>query len=206
MKIHSYYFSHQKRIFDLALAGTLLLVLSPLLLLIGLAVLLTAGWPVIFKQKRTGKDGKTFTLFKFRTMQKNAVILKYRYQHLNEAPEPMFKIRHDPRFVGIGKSLAKAGLDELPQLWNIFKGEMSFVGPRPLPVKEAVSLPTEWRAWRERVKPGVFSQWAFSGEKHQSLEKWRKLEEKTLQTGASNEDIKQALLSLKAIVLSFFNR
>lgn len=189
MNIHPYYFSAPKRIFDAVLSAGLLAGLSPLFLIIGMGVFLTSGQPVIFRQKRTGKNGVVFILFKFRTMKKNAAVLKHRYQHLNEAPAPMFKIHNDPRLVGIGKLLSRIGLDELPQLWNILKGEMSFVGPRPLPVNEASHLPTAWKQWRERVKPGIFSEWALSGERHENLEQWRRLEKQTLRRGSLLKDL-----------------
>ena len=96
--IHSYYFSRQKRIFDILLAALLSVFLLPLSGIIALTVLITTGFPVIFKQKRTGKNGNTFMLYKFRTMQRNASLLKHKYEALNEAPLPMFKIHDDPRF------------------------------------------------------------------------------------------------------------
>jgi lipopolysaccharide/colanic/teichoic acid biosynthesis glycosyltransferase len=206
MKIHPFYFSRQKRLFDLGLAAFLLVILSPLLIVLGLVVLLTAGWPIIFKQKRTGKTGKVFTTYKFRTMLKNATMLKPKYAHLNEAPEPMFKIARDPRFVGVGWALSRTGLDELPQLWNIVRGEMSFVGPRPLPVGEARALPQGWRNWREQVRPGVFSQWARSEKKHLSLSTWKNLEENTLHQGSLKNDLLQIGGALNLIIASFFKR
>jgi lipopolysaccharide/colanic/teichoic acid biosynthesis glycosyltransferase len=206
MKIDPYYFSRGKRVFDLVVALLLLVLLSPLLVMIGAVVLLTAGAPLVFKQKRLGRGGLAFLTFKFRTMTRNATMLKPKYDHLNEAPAPMFKIARDPRFVGIGWLLSRTGLDELPQLWNVVRGEMSLVGPRPLPVGEARALPKDWRAWREQVRPGIFSQWALSGDKHQSLATWRKLEEATLQTGNPKEDLRQMFLTVKVIFLSLIKR
>src|SRR3990172_5431980 len=188
MQIHPYYFSPQKRTFDFATAFLLLVLLSPVLFILNLIIFITTGRPILFKQRRTGQNGKVFTLLKLRTMTKNAAMLKRKYQHLNEAPAPMFQIHNDSRFVGIGKWLARTGLDDLPQLWNILKGEMSFVGPRPLPVPEAVGLSNQWREWRERVKPGVFSEWALSGERHETLDHWQALEKETLRTGSVATD------------------
>jgi len=98
-----------------------------------------------------------------------------KYAHLNEADGPVFKIRNDPRFVGIGKSLARTGLDELPQLINVIKGEMSLVGPRPLPVYEAKKLTNAQKA-RELVKPGMTSSWVISGAHSLSFAEWMKLD------------------------------
>jgi lipopolysaccharide/colanic/teichoic acid biosynthesis glycosyltransferase len=139
-------------------------------------------------------------------MVRNATMLKPKYVKLNEAPAPMFKIKKDPRFVGAGWPLSRTGLDELPQLWNIVRGEMSFVGPRPLPVSEARALPADWRAWREQVRPGIFSQWALSQEKHLSLTKWRQLEKTTLTQGSLKTDLQQIFLTVKLIFMSLFNR
>lgn len=184
----------------------LLIGLSPLLLLIVALVLITAGPPILFCQKRTGKNGKTFMIYKFRTMEKNAVMLKPKYQHLNEAPVPMFKIHNDPRFVGIGRFLSRSGLDELLQLWNILKGEMSFVGPRPLPIQEAVSLSADWRQWREQVRPGVFSKWALSGERHESLNHWKQFEQETLKFGSVAADISYVILTPLTQIALLFKR
>lgn len=180
IKIHPHYFSFSKKLFDLTLAICLSIFISPIILIISLVILTTTGFPIIFKQKRTGQNEKTFTIFKFRTMKKNASLIKHKYLKMNEAPKPMFKIHNDPRFVGIGQFLSKSGFDELPQLLNIIKGEMSFVGPRPLPVKEAAALSKSWKFFREKVKPGVFSEWTLAEERHSSLKKWRILEEETL--------------------------
>ena len=187
--ISTHYFSLSKRTFDFSLAIFLAIFLSPLLLLIAITILISSGMPIIFTQKRTGKDGKTFTIYKFRTLKKNASLLKHKYLEFNEAPSPMFKIHNDPRFVGIGKLLSQSGFDELPQLVNIIKGEMSFVGPRPLPVQEAASLNQNWKSFREQVKPGVFSEWTLSSNRHSTLKKWQELEEKTLSYSNLKNDL-----------------
>lgn len=202
MTIHPYYFSFTKRCFDCLLAIVLLVGLSPLFLLVAVCILLTSGFPVIFRQNRMGWGGHVFRFLKFRTMKKNAQALKSRYWHLNEAPAPMFKIRNDPRFTAIGSFLSKSGLDELPQLWNILRGEMSFVGPRPLPVAEAQKLPATWRGWREQVRPGIFSEWAFSPKRHRSLKDWRELEEKTLKKGSVASDLARVFQSFSVIFSS----
>jgi lipopolysaccharide/colanic/teichoic acid biosynthesis glycosyltransferase len=189
MKIHPYYSSQQKRVFDLVLSLMLVVLLSPLLLLISLVIWFTAGWPVIFRQKRAGEGGRNFMVCKFRTMEKNAPMLKHHYLKLNEAPEPMFKIYDDPRFVGIGKFLSQSGLDELPQLWNILRGEMSFIGPRPLPSKEAQALPQKWQKLRNGVKPGVFSEWSTALQHRLKLTEWQELEKNTLKQGGLKYEV-----------------
>jgi lipopolysaccharide/colanic/teichoic acid biosynthesis glycosyltransferase len=189
LKIHSYYFSWQKRFFDILLACGLLMVGWPLLAGIAVGILVSGGWPVLYWQQRRGQHGHDFWMYKFRTMRHGAEKLQKRYLRFNQAPAPMFKIFDDPRFFGLGKWLSRTGLDELPQLINILKGEMSFVGPRPLPIKEAELLPRTWD-FRNRVKPGVFSEWSVSKERHSSLKKWLELEKKTVSQGGLLGDLR----------------
>jgi lipopolysaccharide/colanic/teichoic acid biosynthesis glycosyltransferase len=179
---HPYYSSMSKRVFDVVLSAALLLLLSPLLAVLAVAVYITVGSPVIFAQYRAGANRKPFQMLKFRTMRLGAEIDRKKFEHLNQAPYPMFKIFEDPRFIGIGRWLSQTGFDELPQLFNIFSGEMSFVGPRPLPTAKANQLDAQWD-FRYLVKPGIFSYWTLSKDRHKSLQIWRKLEEKTLIEG-----------------------
>lgn len=130
----------------------------------------------IFKQTRIGKDGKPFLMFKFRTMRLGAEEEKIRYLNLNEADGPVFKIKDDPRFTKFGKILAYTGIDELPQLINIIRGEMSLVGPRPLPVDEEREIPSQWRQKRNSVKPGITSSWAINGTHSLSFSEWMELD------------------------------
>ncbi len=143
----------------------------PLLVILFLLVKITSKGPFIFKQKRLGKDKKPFFIYKIRTMVENAEKLKAKIKHRNEADGPVFKIADDPRYTKVGKFLAKTGLDELPQLINILKGEMSFVGPRPLPVEEALKVPKKYEK-RFSVLPGITSLWVVKGAYHHSFKNW----------------------------------
>ncbi len=194
-EVHPYYYSGQKRLFDFALSIVLLWFLWPVLVLIGGLVWLTVGWPVIFRQKRMGLKKQVFTMYKFRTMYVGAEKKQLSLRRNNEAPEPMFKLANDPRFVGLGKFLSRTGMDELPQLLNIFLGEMSFVGPRPLPVNEASKLDASWD-FRYQVRPGVFSEWTLSLARFKSADSWKKLEKKTLAYGDVVTDVKYILRTL----------
>ncbi|MBP6933917.1 sugar transferase [Candidatus Woesebacteria bacterium] len=183
---HSYH-ACSKRFIDLILASMFLLILFPFFIIFWPILLWQIGLPIIFKQKRTGQNGKEFTIYKFRTMVKNAESLRLKNQKkftkLNYAPAPMFKIDNDPRFTKFGKVLSKTGLDELPQVINVIKGDMALVGPRPLPVNEARELKKinpSWYSWRHLVKPGLFSLWVLDDNRHQSLKIWQKLEKETL--------------------------
>lgn len=130
---------------------------------------------IIFKQKRLGKDKKPFIMYKIRTMVENAERLKSEVYGLNEADGPVFKIRNDPRYTKIGKFLAHTGLDELPQLINVLKGEMALVGPRPLPVEEAQKVPKKYER-RFSVLPGMTSLWIIKGAHKLSFDEWMRLD------------------------------
>ncbi|MCI8567226.1 MAG: sugar transferase [Lachnospiraceae bacterium] len=148
-----------KRIFDIFFSFIGLAILSPVFIIIGLAVYLDDphGSPVFF-QSRIGKDGKPFTMYKFRTMVKGAEEMKPDMQKLNEMDGPVFKIKKDPRMTHLGSYLRRTGLDELPQLFNILRGDMSFVGPRP-PLPEEVTCYSEYQKQRLSVLPGLTCTW-----------------------------------------------
>jgi len=169
----------------------------PFLLLIGFLILVFGGgWPVIFRQKRIGKKGKTFVIYKFRTMQLGAEKKRKKYLHLNEANGPVFKIRDDPRFTKIGKFLSHTGLDELPQLFNILKGEMNLVGPRPLPIYEEKEL-KKWQRKRESVKPGIISPWLFDGYHDSPFDDWMRLDLAYIKKKSFKYDFSLLIRSLK---------
>lgn len=183
---HSYN-TFLKRLIDLVLSLIFVIISSPFIFIFWLILVWQMGFPIIFKQKRTGKNGKEFTIYKFRTMVKNAENLRLKKQKefakLNYAPKPMFKIENDPRFTKFGKILSKTGLDELPQIINVIKSNMSLVGPRPLPVEETKELKVinpNWYSWRHQVKPGLFSLWVLNDQRHQNLKIWKQLEKDTL--------------------------
>lgn len=145
----------------------------PIQVAISTSIIITSGFPFIYSQKRAGKDGKIFVLYKFRTMRKNAESDKNNLLKFNEADGPVFKIHNDPRFTKIGKLLSHTGLDELPQLFNVLKGDMALLGPRPLPVLEAKKLKS-WQKKRHSIKPGVVSPWIVNGYHQQSFNTWMK--------------------------------
>lgn len=128
-------------------------------------------YTIFFKQKRLGKNKKPFFIYKFRTMVVNAENLKSKIQNLNEADGPVFKMYNDPRYTKIGRFLAHNGLDEIPQLINIIRGEMALVGPRPLPINEAKKVPKKYER-RFSVLPGITSLWVVKGADHTSFKKW----------------------------------
>ena len=151
-----------KRLMDLFLVLVTLPLWLPLLSIVALAVTMTSpGAPVIFKQLRTGKGGRRFHMYKFRTMVPNADELKIKYAHLNELQWPDFKIKDDPRITTSGKFMRKTSLDELPQLINILRGEMSLVGPRP--TSFGADTYKLWQTERLDVNPGLTGLWQIAG-------------------------------------------
>lgn len=151
----------------------LLCILLPLFFVISVAIFVTSRTPIFYKQKRVGEGGKIFELLKFRTMHTNADNVKSKLTKLNEASGPVFKIYDDPRFTPIGKFLSHTGLDELPQLINIVKGDMNLMGPRPLPVEEAKKL-ADWQLKRHHIKPGIISPWIVDSYHSTSFDAWMK--------------------------------
>lgn len=150
-----------KRAFDFTLGTIMLVAFLPVFLAVAIAIRLESPGPIVFVQQRTGYNGKRFKMYKFRTMVANAEELKEKYRHLNEMTWPDFKITNDPRVTRIGRFLRKTSLDELPQLWNIVTGSMSFVGPRPTSFKaETYQL---WHTERLEAKPGLTGLWQIGG-------------------------------------------
>jgi exopolysaccharide biosynthesis polyprenyl glycosylphosphotransferase len=151
-----------KRAFDLFGASVGLLAVSPLLLVIAVAVRLDSRGSVFFAQQRVGRHGKRFEMLKFRTMVPDAEALKEGLRDRNEAQEGLFKIREDPRVTRVGRWLRRSALDELPQLWNIVRGEMSLVGPRPLVLDEDQRI-EGWHRRRLELTPGMTGPWQILG-------------------------------------------
>jgi exopolysaccharide biosynthesis polyprenyl glycosylphosphotransferase len=150
-----------KRFFDVAVAGAVVIVLLPLLLVVALAIKFSSPGPVLFRQTRVGRHGREFQMLKFRTMDHGADARKDELEALNEAA-PMFKVPNDPRVTGVGRYLRRRSLDELPQLFNVLRGDMSLVGPRPL-VTDEDRLFSGWQRRRYHVAPGVTGPWQILG-------------------------------------------
>ena len=163
-----------KRLTDIVLAGAALIILTPVMLAIALLIRLTSPGPAIFRQVRCGLNGRTFMFYKFRSMQENAHEMRESLRHLSQR-ELAMKIPNDPRLTGVGKWLRKFSVDEWPQLWNVVKGDMSLVGPRPA-VPEEVEQYQRWQRRRLRMRPGLTCLWAVSGRDSVDFETWMKLD------------------------------
>ena len=164
-----------KRTLDFIMALVALVALSPLLLLLAMLVKLTSRGPILFSQTRCGLGGRRFTLYKFRSMRADADLLREELEALNELDGPVFKIRNDPRCTPIGRFMRKFSLDEFPQLLNILKGDMSFVGPRP-PLPDEVEKYERWQRRRLRMQPGLTCLWALEGRSKLSFRRWMELD------------------------------
>ena len=164
-----------KRTIDIIGAGLGLILLSPIIAVVAWAVKVTSKGPVFFSQKRVGKNGELFEMYKFRSMVVNAEELKENLEEQNEMSGPMFKIKDDPRVTKVGKFIRKTSIDELPQLWNVLKGDMSLVGPRPSLPKEVEQF-DNWMFKRLSVRPGLTCYWQVSGRNNIDFEDWMKLD------------------------------
>ena len=165
-----------KKFMDINVSIILLILLSPLMIIIGLAIKLTSKGPIIYKQARVGLRGRQFDLYKFRTMVADADKVRVDLESKNEMDGPVFKIKDDPRITKIGKFLRKTGLDELPQLINVLKGEMSLIGPRP-PLKSETEKYKRWQLRRLSVKPGLSCFWQIIPDRNSvKFEKWMEMD------------------------------
>ena len=169
--------SVSKQLIDLAGSALLLILLSPFLLVFSLIIKFTSPGPVLFRQQRSGLNGHPFTLYKFRTMVTNAEQLQHELTAMNEMSGPVFKLSNDPRVTPIGRFLRKFSVDELPQFYNVLRGEMSLVGPRPLPVNEVKRFNDVAHRRRLSVKPGLTGLWQVSGRNNVSdFKDWVRLD------------------------------
>jgi lipopolysaccharide/colanic/teichoic acid biosynthesis glycosyltransferase len=181
----------------------LILLLSPLVILISIVLLMFQGRPIFFLQKRVGKNGRVFTMYKFRTMNHGSEKRQKEFTPLNEADGPVFKIHDDPRFTRVGKFLAHTGMDELPQLINVLQGDMALIGPRPLPVAEAGYLNT-WQRKRNCIKPGIISPWIVEGYHSQSFDSWMKSDIEYCKKKSFSYDLFLAARTIVLLVQFFF--
>ena len=188
-----------KRSFDIAASGLALILLSPVMLGIWLAIRIDSPGPIIYTSKRNGKKGKLFNFYKFRTMHENADKMLDELRHLDETDGPIFKIRNDPRVTRVGRFLRRYSLDELPQFWNVLRGDMSLVGPRP-PTPNEVMEYADWQLKRLEIRPGLTCLWQVKGRSNLSFREWMKLDLFYIENWSFWLDIK---IILRTIVVVF---
>jgi len=188
-----------KRPFDVVSSLVGLLLLSPVFLVLAIVVKLDSPGSVFFRQQRVGKNGATFDFYKFRSMVQEAEELKKRLLHLNEVDGPAFKISDDPRVTRIGKFMRRTSIDELPQLWNVLRGDMSLVGPRP-PLPCEVEHYEGWQREKLLVVPGITCLWQISGRSHIGFTEWMRLDIEYIRKQSLGLDLKILARTLPAVV------
>src|SRR5215475_9562440 len=190
-----------RRILDLVLAGMIVLIFGPLFMIpTAILIKLTSRGPVLFKQKRCGLNGRQFVMHKFRSMVDNAEQLRVELQSLNEMDGPVFKSSRDPRVTTIGKIIRRFSIDELPQVFNVLRGDMSLVGPRP-PLPAEVARYERWQRRRLSMKPGMTCLWQISGRNEVSFEDWMKLDLTYIDNWSLLLDLKILLKTVPVVLL-----
>ncbi|AQR95091.1 sugar transferase [Clostridium saccharoperbutylacetonicum] len=190
------FYEFTKRLIDIISSICGLIILFPILIIVAIAIKIESKGPVIFSQERIGINGIKFKMYKFRSMIVDAEQYKERLLNKNEMNGPMFKIKNDPRVTRIGKFIRRTSIDELPQLLNILKGDMSLVGPRPSLPKEVEKF-SPWMLERLKVKPGLTCYWQISGRNDIQFEDWMKLDIKYVKERGT-------LLDIKLVIRTFF--
>lgn len=188
-----------KRTMDIVVCTIGLAVLSPFLLLVAIAIKIDSRGPIFFRQVRVGRNHHPFHCLKFRSMTADAEKRKDEIAHLNEVDGPVFKIRNDPRVTRVGTWIRKGSIDELPQLINVLKGEMTLVGPRP-PIPAEVQQYEDWMLRRLSVTPGITCIWQISGRSNISFEQWMRMDLEYIDTCSVKQDISILLRTIPAVL------
>jgi exopolysaccharide biosynthesis polyprenyl glycosylphosphotransferase len=189
-----------KRLLDVVLGSALLVVLAPVFAAIAIGIKLDSPGPVSFAQVRVGRNKRLFRMYKFRTMQVDAEQEIVRLEHLNEADGPVFKIRDDPRVTRFGRWLRSTSVDELPQLVNIVLGQMSLVGPRPLPIRDAEGFRNDRQRRRFSVRPGLTGLWQVSGRSEVSFDEWMEMDQQYIDEWSLLLDLKILLRTVPEVI------
>jgi exopolysaccharide biosynthesis polyprenyl glycosylphosphotransferase len=189
-----------KRTLDVVISAALLVPLAPLFLVISVAIKLMSPGPVFFLQERIGFNKRRFRIYKFRTMVADAELQMPALESRNEVSGPVFKIRNDPRITPLGRFLRRSSIDELPQLINVLKGDMSLVGPRPLPVRDYEGFNEDWQRRRFSVKPGITCLWQVNGRSEISFDQWMLLDLKYMDEWSLWLDLKILAKTVPAVV------
>jgi len=188
-----------KRIFDIVFSLVALILLLPVFIVIAILIKIDSPGPIFFVQRRVGKGEKEFLFYKFRSMVHGADKMRDRLHHLNETQGPIFKIKRDPRTTKMGKFLRKSSMDELPQLLNVLKGEMSLVGPRP-PLPEEVAKYTPHQLNRLTITPGITCLWQISGRSNISFYEWIELDIYYIQNRSFSLDLKILIRTIPVVL------
>ena len=193
------YASFGKRVLDVALASVALVLFAPVIAAAALAVKLDSRGAALYKSKRLGKNGREFTFYKLRSMRVGADAERAMLMHLNECDGPVFKIQRDPRITRVGQWLRSTSIDELPQIFNVLKGDMSLVGPRP-PLPEEADRYEAWQRRRLDVKPGITCLWQISGRSRLSFEEWMRLDLEYIRRQSLSTDLRILMRTIPAVL------
>ena len=191
-----------KRIMDIVISLIMLILLSPIFLITAIAIKLESKGPVFFKQTRSGLNGRKFTLYKFRSMIVGAEMKKKMLEKMNEMDGPVFKIKHDPRITRVGRIIRKLSIDELPQLFNVLKGDMSIVGPRP-PLPVEVEMYELWQRRRLSLKPGLTCIWQVSGRNNINFDRWMEMDLEYIDSWSLWLDIKLLFKTVFVVLFGY---
>lgn len=189
-----------KRLIDITGSAVASVLLSPVLILVSLLIKLTSPGPILFSQDRMGLNKRKFKMLKFRSMVQDAEKLQQSLEQLNEADGPVFKIKNDPRLTSIGAFIRRTSLDELPQLFNVLLGDMSLVGPRPLPLRDYDRFDQDWHRRRLSVRPGITCFWQLSGRNSIPFERWMELDMEYINNWSLWLDMKILVRTIGAVI------
>ena len=190
-----------KEVNDTIISLIIFIIFLPAMILISFIIKLDSNGPILFTQKRIGKNLKKFNIYKFRTMTHSEENTNESVMHLNEATGPVFKIKNDPRLTKVGKFLRRYSLDELPQLINIFSRDMNLVGPRPLPDYEVEKMGETFSKQRHNIRPGITGLWQVSErEKISSFKNWIKLDLQYINNWSFTMDFKIILKTIGIVI------
>jgi len=188
-----------KKLIDVVGSAVLLLALTPLFAVVAFLVRLDSPGPVFFAQERVGLNKRRFRMLKFRTMSDGSDQQQHMLEHLNEAEGPVFKIKNDPRITRVGQFLRRFSIDELPQLINVFKGDMSLVGPRPLPVRDVQRIDLQWHKRRFSIKPGITCLWQVNGRSNIGFNDWVRMDLDYIDKWSLGLDLKILVMTIPAV-------
>ncbi len=189
-----------KRAIDFTGSFLLIAVLSPIFFATAILIKVTSNGPVLYVQDRLGLNKRRFEIYKFRTMFPEAEKRLKELEHLNEASGPVFKIKNDPRITAVGRILRKLSIDELPQLFNVLKGDMSLVGPRPLPVRDCEGFDQDWHRRRFSVRPGITCLWQIGGRSNISFDRWMELDMEYIDNWSLSLDLMILMKTIPAVL------
>ena len=188
-----------KYVVDFTGASLALLISLPVMATAAAAIKLTSPGPILFRQVREGQDGRPFSIYKFRTMHDGAEAMRDALADFSEQDGPAFKMTDDPRITPVGRVLRSTSIDELPQLWNVLRGDMSLVGPRPLPIRESLSCDA-WQRRRLEAKPGLTCTWQVHGRSRVSFDEWIRMDLRYIRSRSLLLDLKLLLQTVPAVL------